>query len=138
MGGGTTSLSRPYERRMSSATEQAVALAEQEPLEVARANVPAGQRTVAAAVVEEGVHRRVRPHRVERVDHSFGATAGYEVLVGESEPHRWSMRWRNTRPTKSGSIRWRRQRRGSNASRQSHSKPSACTGAGGKRTRPAS
>src|SRR5213593_4773828 len=113
-------------------------LSEEEVLEVTRAEVPSRKVAVAAAIVEERIDRRLGPHLVERFNDALGAAVRDEVLVRQREIHRPTMRCRATRAAKTGSTRWRRQRRGSNASRQSHSRPIAWTNRGGRRTRPAS
>src|SRR5438552_6731741 len=115
-----------------------MARAEEQPLERARAEIPSRQVAVAAAVVEERVHRSLGPHLVKNLDNAFRAAVRDEVLVSQGEVHRPKMRCRATRAANTGSTRWRRHRCGSNASRQSHSKPIACTIRGGTRTRPAS
>src|SRR5437660_517333 len=118
--------------------EQAMTLAQEQPLEIARAEIPSRQVAVAAAIVEEGVHGSLGPHLVKNFDHALRAAVRDEIFVGQGEVHRPKMRCRATRAANTGSTRWRRQRCGSNASRQSHSKPIACTIRGGTRTRPAS
>ena len=118
--------------------KHAMTLAEEQALQIARPQNPAVERTVAATIVEERVDRHLRPHPVQRLDHPLGASVDDEVLVREREPHRPKTRCRTTSAAKSGSTRWRRQRRGSKASRHSHSKPTAWIIAGGNRTRPAS
>ena len=118
--------------------EQAVTLAQEQPLEIARAKGPSRQFAVSAAIVEEGVHGRIGPHCMKRLDNAFGAAALAEVLMGQCQLHRPRMRCRATRAAKTGRTRCRRQRRGSNARRQSHSSPTAWTNRGGNRTRPAS
>ena len=118
--------------------EQAVALPEQEPLEIARSQIPTGQIPVAPSIVEERIDRSFGPHLVKGLDHAFRAAVRNEVLVGEGEPHLPKMRCRATSAAKTGRARWRRHRWGSKPSRQSHSNPMAWTMRGGNRTRPAS
>src|SRR2546428_14075333 len=118
--------------------KHAMTLAEEQTLQVARPQNPTLERTVAAAIVEERVDRRERPHQVQCLDDALSASVGDEILVRERDPHRPNTRCRTTSAANSGNTRWRRQRRGSMASRHSHSKPTAWTSAGGNRTRPAS
>src|SRR2546426_6335974 len=116
--------------------KHAMTLAEEQALQVAGPQNPALEWTVAAAIVEERIDRRLWPHPVQRLDDALGASVGDEVFVRERELHRPKTRCRTTSAAKSGNTRWRRQRRGSNARRQSHSKPTAWIIAGGNRTRP--
>src|SRR2546430_9610542 len=88
--------------------------------------------------MEERVHGSLGPHLVKNLYDTLRAAVRDEVLMGQGEVHRPRMRCRATRAANTGSTRWRRQRCGSNASRQSHSKPIACTTRGGDRTPPAS
>src|SRR2546430_9951793 len=113
-------------------------LAEQQPLEVARAEIPSGQFSVAATIVEERVDRSLGPHLVKRLDDPLGAAVRDEILMRQSKFHRPRMRCLSSRAANTGSTRWRHQRCGSKARRQSHSKPNAGTKRGGSRTRPAS
>src|SRR6267143_4532819 len=113
-------------------------LAQEQSLQVAGPQDPALERTVAAAIVEERVNRRLWPHPVQGLDDALGASVGDEVLMRERELHRPKTRCRTTSAAKRGKTRWRRQRRGSKARRHSHSKPTAWIIAGGNRTRPAS
>src|SRR5438105_2536937 len=118
--------------------EQAMTLAEEQPLEIARAEIPSRQVTIPAAIMEKRVQGSLGPHVVKNLDHTLRAAVRDEVLMRKGQIHRPKMRCRATRAANTGNARWRRQRCGSNASRQSHSKPIACTIRGGTRTRPAS
>src|SRR5207302_10781018 len=85
--------------------QQAMALADQQPLQIAGAQLPASERAVAGAVVEERVDRRLRPHVVQGLDDPLGASVRHEVLVREGDLHRPRRRSRRTRATKTGSTR---------------------------------
>ncbi len=95
------------------------------------------KRTVRAAIVEERVDGRIRIHPMEDLDDALGAAVRREILVRERDAHARRSRASRTRTTKSGSTRWRRHRWGSRARRQSHSRPTACTIAGGAFAAPA-
>ncbi len=63
------------------------AVPDRELLQEGRAERPTGQRPVRVAVVEERVHGRPWPHRVQDVDDALRATVYGEVFVGKPELH---------------------------------------------------